>query len=215
MTTTDFTAFLPEVLPYVHDCPQIAAIQAIRNAAIEFCEKSHYWQVDLASADIDAGTGAYRVSVPDQTVLVDLISGWYNNYRLIPKSVDALSRLYRGTDWRLATGDPIYVTKLDGATLTLVPTPISSRFEAMGLRVALAPSRTATAIATDLFDHFAEVIAKGARARLYATPGQPYYDMNMSMAYHREFLVGIGEAKIKANKGVTGTAVSVEYYPFA
>lgn len=215
MDMTDFTAFLPEVMPYVHDCPQLAAIQAIRNAAIEFCEKSHYWQVDLTNADIDAGTGEYLISVPAQTALVDLIGGWYNNHRLIPKNADVLSRLYAGTDWRMVTGDPIYVTKLDGSTLTLVPTPTRTEFDALGLRVALAPARNATAISSDLYQRFAEVIAKGARARLYATPGQPYYDMNMSMAYHREFLVGIGEAKIKANKGITGAAVSVEFYPFA
>ena len=42
MTAVSYEVFLPEVMPYVHDVPEIVAVQAIRNACIEFCEETQY-----------------------------------------------------------------------------------------------------------------------------------------------------------------------------
>lgn len=211
---TDFTAFLPEVLPFVHDCPQIAAINALRAAAIEFCEKTLYWQADLDTIDSDAGDNNYQIVVPTGTVLLGVITGWYDGHQLIPTGADALDRLFRGQDWRSLPGLPRYMTQLTDTTLMLVPTPSNDDNDALALRVALAPSRTATGIDDTIYQRYLEVIAKGARARLYATPGAPYYDMQMSMAYQKEFVTGIGEARIKVNKGMTRASTRIEFRQF-
>jgi hypothetical protein len=211
---TPYTAFLPEVMPFVHDCPEISALAAVRNAAIEFCEKSHYWQVDLQTSDTDKGENKYPVIVPKETVMISIIDGWYKNRRLQPKTADQLAFLFRGIDWRTVTGDPMYITKMTGPQVQLCPTPQSTEFDSISMRAVLAPTRNSTGVDDDIYERFLEVIAKGARSRLYATPGQPYYDMNLAMSYRKEFITGIGEAKIMANKGLSRTSGSIQMRPF-
>lgn len=213
--STPFTAFLPEVLPYVHDCAQLVAVNAIRNAAIEFCEQSHYWQVNIEAMNTVEDVNSYVVPTPDDTTLIDIAAGWFDGRNLIPKSAEELARLFRGADWRNVVGSPAYMTRITGSELVLVPRPDQTKIDALGLRAVIAPSRSATSISTDIYEKFLEPIAKGARARLYATPGQPYYDMQLAMVYKREFMVAIGEAKIKANKGLSRASVAVEYPGFA
>lgn len=211
---TPYTAFLPEVMPFVHDCPEISAIAAIRNAAIEFCEKSHYWQADVPVFDADEGESFYQVEVPDGSVLIDVVDAWYKNFRLSLKTADDLARLMRGADWRTVIGDPMYITKMTGPMVQLCPTPERTEFDALSLRAVLAPTRDSTGVDDDIYERFLEVVAKGARARLYATPGQPYYDMNMAMSYRKEFITGIGEAKIQANKGLGRASGAIQMRPF-
>ena len=57
MTAVSYEVFLPEVMPYVHDVPEIVAVQAIRNACIEFCEKTHYLQEKLYAISGIKGIG--------------------------------------------------------------------------------------------------------------------------------------------------------------
>lgn len=213
--TTEFAAFLPEVLPYVHDCPQVVAVNAIRNAAIEFCEKSHYWQVNIEPMNMVAGENTYEVPVPDDTVLIDVKGGWYNGRLVIPKSPEELSRLYRNADWRTVIGGPTYITRITGSEVIVVPNPDRTEEKALALRAIIAPSRAATTITTDVYEQFLEAIAMGAKARLYETPGQPYYDIQLAAMCKRLFMVAIGEAKIKANKGYSRASVAIEFPGFA
>lgn len=213
-TKVPFTQFLPEVLPYIHDCPQLVAVNAIRNAAAEFCEKSHYWQLDIDPMGVEAGQGNYIVPCPEGTVFVDVKMGWMNGRQVTPKSVEELGRMFRTVDWRSMTGVPAYITRVTGTEVILVPRPHATQLDGLTMRIVVAPSRTSVSIEADIFERFLEPIAKGARARLHATPGQPYYDMQLSVLYQREFLVAIGEAKIKANKGISRASVSVEFPGF-
>lgn len=213
-TKVPFTDFLPEVLPYVHDCPQLVAINAIRNAAIEFCEKSHYWQLDIDPMNVEAGEGNFIVPCPEGTVFIDAKMGWMNGRQLHAKSVEELTRMYRSMDFREAIGSPAYITRVRGDEVILVPRPDRTQQAALTIRAVVAPARNATFIEKDVYEKFLEAIAKGARARLHSTPGQPYYDMTLSVMYQREFMVAIGEAKIKANKGLSRASVAIEYPGF-
>ena len=41
-----WTLYLPQVAPSTYGAPEIQQIEAIRNSAIEFCERSLAWQVN-------------------------------------------------------------------------------------------------------------------------------------------------------------------------
>ena len=59
MATTAFTAWLPEVLPNVPTCPDVLAVNAIRNACIEFCSETNWWQGDYGTTAITAADLPY------------------------------------------------------------------------------------------------------------------------------------------------------------
>ena len=57
--------YLPEVLVDVPGCPDIVAVNAVRNAAIDFCEKSQVWQYDFtAKVSLVAAQAVYALTPP-------------------------------------------------------------------------------------------------------------------------------------------------------
>lgn len=213
MSSKNFSDFLPEVLPYVHDCPALVAVNAIRNAAIEFCEKTHYWQVDASTMGLEDNKAQFVILLPPDTNIIDIKDCWYDGRRLIPKSTEELAAIYKGADWRDAEGDPFYYTFTMPGDMRLVPAPQNASSQ-LSMRVAISPTRAATAIDADIYENCLETIAKGARARLNSLPGQPFFNMDLATILRKEFVSGIGEAKIKVNKGLSRASVAVAFNRF-
>jgi hypothetical protein len=214
MSTVAFTAFLPEVLPYVHDCPQFVAVNAIRNAAIEFCERSRFLQVDLDPVTVTGGIPNYEIDVPTDTTILEIMATWYDGRLLIPKSTDELNRLFIGSDWRTKEGMPAYVNRISTEEVFLVPVPAVTDSQVLTMRVAVAPSRDATTVDETLYQRYLETIAKGALSRLQGMAGQPYYDPSASQLNRIRFTHEFLKAKIDVNKGLMRASMAIEYQRF-
>jgi hypothetical protein len=209
--STKFEEFLPDVLPFVPNAPEFAAINAIRDAAIDFCQKTWYWQLELPVIGLKAGTSVYDLGLcPDQRI-VGIAQVYYKDILLIPKGQDELARLYRDTNWKTLEGEPRYYTQRSRNEITLVPKPTKDDPASLYVRAAVAPTRDSDGIDAEVFEIFLEPIAHGARAILYNTPGQPYFDRVSARESDMEFRRGISEAKIAINKGMTRTSNRVEY----
>ncbi|MFZ9326458.1 MAG: hypothetical protein ACO24H_03225 [Polynucleobacter sp.] len=213
--TVGYEDFLPEVVQYVPDVPEFIAINAIRNACIEFCEKSRYLQTDLAPVNLVANQSTYTVIVPPDTKFVDIVEAYANDVLLIPKSSEELSRIYRYTDWRSVEGQPMYITREVYTSVQLVPFLTSvTAGQQLSMRISYAPTRDSAEISEDIYEQFLEYISFGARYRLYSTPKQAYYDRGLAMEYLRLFRAGINEARVRVNKGLSRTSGRIEYQRF-
>ena len=208
---TEFEEFLPDVMPFVPNVPEFAAINAIREACIKFCQRTWYWQVDLPVMDLVAGKSVYEFNVPPESRIVGIAQVYYKEILLIPKGQDELARLYRDTNWKTLEGEPRYYTQRSRNEITLVPTPVKDDPDTLYVRVALAPTQDAQGVETEIYELFLEPIAGGAKAILYNTPGQPYFDRVSARDAEEEFRRGVSEAKIAINKGMTRTSNRVEY----
>lgn len=206
-----FEEFLPDVMPFVPNVPEFAAINAIRDATIDFCQKTWRWQVDLAPVDLVAGNAKYELLVPFDARVVGVASVYFKDILLIPKGQDELARLYRDTNWQTLEGEPRYYTQRSKGTLQLVPTPTKNDAASLYIRVALAPNREASEVESEIYELYADGIAHGARAILYNTPGQPYFDRVSARESAMDFRRMISEAKIEINKGLTRTSNRIEY----
>jgi len=208
-----FTQFFPEVLPYVPDVAEPVAENAIRQAVIEFCERTRFWQEDLDAVPVIAKEGIYEIDTDRGVKFVDVMMGYYDDRLLIPKSAEELSNLFRRSDWRTLVADPYYVTRINPTEVQLVPRP-AFRGSRLKIRAALAPTRDSTTVADAVYEEYLEVVAAGARARLYNTPKQPYFDRAVGQEYERRFRAGINEARIRVNKSLTRTSGRVEFQRF-
>lgn len=206
-----FDDFLREVTPYVPDVPDFVAVNAIRNAAIEFCEKTHYLQHDMDPFAGQIGVPNYPIDTPPDTTFVDVIQAWYNNVLLIPKSVDELARIYRSVDWRTLQGNPAYITRVIQPEIILVPFPVLTIQGAITMRAAIAPTRDSMTVDSRLYEHYLEVIGLGARARLYDTPNQPYYNANAARDYRQRFNIEVAKAKGKMQKSLGRATTRIEF----
>lgn len=216
MTAVSYEVFLPEVLPYVQDVPDSVAVQAIRNACIEFCTETHYLQenldpitgvIDVGEYDLDANDSNYKV--------VEIMQAYYGDQLLIPKAQEELNQIYRTSNWEDLKGNPYYYYRPRVNLIRLVTKPVSTEANKLKIKAAIAPSRASTTVDSELFEVFLEYIAHGARARLYNTPNQPYYDPKTAMDYTKRFNDNMAEVRTRVYKGLTRAAARVEFQRFA
>lgn len=201
-TNVDIDDFLPEVLPFVRNCPDIAARAAIRNSIIEFCKESTWLRADDDSQTIVVGTSDYTMDIPPYYQVASVVSVNIGGQVVQPKAPDELIKLLGG-DWATRSGGAVYYVLREPDIIKLVMKPDTTYNDSLTYVVAVMPKRDSTKVDRQIFDRWAEVISYGARARLYDTPAQPYSDPNQAVKFRQWFLDGVGEAKIEANKGRT------------
>ena len=216
MSAVSYEVFLPEVMPFVHDVPEIVAVQAIRNACIEFCEETHYLQEILDPITGVENEGLYQLDANDSTnyKVVEIMQAYYGDQLLIPKSQEQLNQIYRTSNWENLKGNPYYYFRTRASEMRLVTKPIKTEANKLSVKAAVAPKRSSTTVDDELFERFLEQISFGARARLYNTPNQPYYDPKTAMEYTKRFNDVMAEVRTRVYKGLTRTAVNIEYQRF-
>jgi hypothetical protein len=205
--------FLPDVLPYVSGVPEIVAISAIRDSVIEFCRKTNYWQYDISGINVENGNAEVNLTVDfDVDVnIVKVMHVYLGDHLLIPRASDELARVYRASNWQLLEGFPQFYTQKRYSVLQLVPKPLLPSAQQLYVRVSLAPTRESREIKKEIYDHYLDTIASGAKAMLYKTPGQPYFDRASARENEIAFRAGVSEAKIEVNKSMTRTSTRIEY----
>ena len=216
MTAVSYEVFLPEVMPYVHDVPEVVAVQAIRNACIEFCTETHYLQENLDPISGQENVGEYDLDATDSNYkVVEIMQAYYGDQLLIPKAQEELNQIYRTSNWEDLKGNPYYYYRPRVSVIRLVTKPVITEANKLKIKAALAPSRASTTVDAELFEAFLEYIAHGARARLYNTPNQPYYDPKTAMEYTKRFNDEMAEVRTRVYKGLTRAAARVEFQRFA
>lgn len=205
--STRYEKFLPEVIPYVHDCPEFVAVNAIRNACIEFCDSSHWLLYEMDPVSTQAYQNLYELDLPDDTTLCRITEMWYDNLLMKPRDEETLRQMYL-YDWRQVEGRPEFYTQLNQDEFWIVPMPNISMDNSLRVIVAIKPTRSSYSCDDSLLE-WAEQIGYGARARLHEIPNQPFFDMGLAAACRVKFDAAIGQAKQDRNRGLTRATVRV------
>lgn len=181
-----YDMFLPEVMPFVENCPKMAALHAIRNAAIDFCSRSLYLNQDLDPFGVTKGENTYEIDVPSGYKLSNVIALWFQG-ALIEKKTEQELRLMYTRDWRSIPGNPRYFTQFDEDSVTFCLRPDQTIAQAITGRVAYEPLRSYNRIDERVYERYAELIGWGAIARLCNNAEQPYSDQNRAFQMARLF----------------------------
>jgi hypothetical protein len=200
MATVGFTSFLPEVLPLVPGCADIVALNAVRNAVIEFCTGSNYWQETQDAVTLSPSAFPLDIEAPSGAVPVTVLSLSVDGVPISPVSIEDLDATVSG--WRDNTSDGTTgFYQLSPYQLALYPER-ETACEVV-LRVSYAPSRTATVVEEYVFQKYLEELASGALARLLAQPGQAWSNPSLAEFHRGKFLRGVTQAAIEANRTFT------------
>ncbi len=201
--TTTYDTFFPEVLPYVTGCPEIVAFNAVRNAVIEFCTESWYWQHTCYAQPGIPTIAEYEPDLPDSTKFLGVVDAWYDGRNLRPKDEPTLRNIYWNQNWQDVQGDPLFYLSDNPDCVILVPTPnVASQFNGLEMKVAVAPLRSSTGCVDAIYERYAEAIAHGALARLMQTTNQPYSNAQQGLFLQRIFRneVQLAKALVQRNK---------------
>lgn len=172
MDSTDYTAYLPEILPKVKGCPEQVAVNAVRNALIELCQRAPVWRVEHDPLSSMANEGVYDFEPPSGTEVVQVLHAWYDGAPLWPATEDELHILYG--DYRTVDGTPQYYTQDDETAVILVPRPTTALTDAIKMMVQLKPTIASTSADSRLYNRYREQVSHGALARLYDMDGEPW-----------------------------------------
>jgi len=191
--------FLDDTLPDLPGCPQPLAVNAIKQAAIEFCDNSFVFQINHPAIDAVATIGEYAWAPRADLKVVRPERVWYDKKPLTPLARRDLDALY--AYWPGQEGTPTYFVQEKIEKLILVPKPSAALVGGILAKVSARPARSATAVDDELWEKYLEVIASGAKAKLFAMKKKPWTDSALAN-YHRQlFEDGIARAKIAATRG--------------
>lgn len=199
MSNTAYTSFLPKVSPEVPGCPLSVAEDAVRESAIEFCERGLAWIHTHDPLPSIANYGTYPFEPPSGALVCRLLQAWFENRQLIPRTADQLAEEF--SNWTTATGSPRYTVQDDEENLIIVPMPTTNVADAIRMRVALRPTHASTEIETRIYEHHLDTIAMGAKSKLMMMSDKPWANANMAAAYKAMFDEKTDAARYKAQKG--------------
>lgn len=210
-----YEEFFSYVLPDVAGCPEITAIQAIRDATINFCEKSLIHQADHDPVSVIAKIADYDLDTPILgTRITKVMKAWYKGQELIPAAPDQVRdpSVYnqRIGGYQTQYSTPKFFLQKVPEAFSLLPIPDQSLAQAITMRVALVPLRSSTTCADFLFEQWAETIAAGAVSKLQLSAGKPYSNPAAAAIHQAVFNAGVNAARQKANRGYTRASLSVQ-----
>ncbi len=177
----DISVFLPKVRQYAPGAAEPAAYDAIREAVIEFCDRTRLWRDKITETTAAFGpitlTPAAGAAIAD----IDLV-------RVEGRQLERVSSQYlddRYGAWRdtTFTGTPSFVTQLAEDEITIVPWAACD----VDVYVRYRPTNTTETIPDFIADGYASTIQAGALARLLMIPGQPFTNPDLAMAFAQRF----------------------------
>lgn len=210
---TEYEAFLPYVLPDAPGCPEVVAIQAIRNAAIEFCEKSLVIVRDHEPITVVTGVVDYDLEPPTDMLVTKVMQAWMENNPIEPMFPDIVreaavyNRLF--SSYNSAPSRPTSYLQKDERTISIWPRPDKKYVNGLTLRVALKPTRSSDSVEDVVFEDYAEVVAAGALSKLMMSNNRPFTNLPLSTARRNEFLIGMNTARSRSVHGHTRSNLSV------
>jgi len=204
--------FFESVIPYVPGCPSITAEIAIKNTIIEFCEKTLILQRDHDPVTVTAGINDYDLEPPTGYLVTKIMKAWYENVPLVPAAPDEIGSVAAYNTYAEGAegpGQPRWIFQKDERTFSLLPVPQDTSVNAVTMRVALKPSRSASGVDDVIWEDYMEVIGAGARSRLMLMPNQLAFNPTMAGVNRLQFDQGINLARQRANRGHTRSNLSV------
>ena len=207
--------FFPLVYPDVPGVTPDMATQAIQNTIIEFCEKSLIHQVTLDPLTLVEGLDTYDLEPDGDVRVTKIMRAWFRGTELTALAPDDIERPdpYNTIigDYRPDKAEPKGYTQRDEYdTITFTPIPNQRYQNAITMRVALVPLRSATQIADFLLETWGEIISFGAKARLQVNPGKPYTNVDAAQINQARFTVGLNDARQRAVRGNVRSTLSVQ-----
>lgn len=195
--TVLWTAFYDYIVPDLPGCPFAVVDNALRLAAIAFCEQSLAWRYKHPAVAVVPATAEYPFVPPAESVVHAITYAAFEDKNIESHAGESGINI---ADWRNQTGTPEYV--LGGYTdLTLVPTPDVAG--TLTMTVALKPSPAAAGVDDNVFNEYRGAIVHGALATLLLSPKKPYTSPNLATYHQQQFAIQTGVAGMRQARNFT------------
>jgi len=179
--------FIPNTLGLrgLQGVPPSIAEGAIRQAAIDLCDRAGVWPFDLA-IQTQVDVHLYPLLIPEAANVVGI------------KSVRTCGTSYAPSVWGIRVcgcgGRSFELRGLRSIYINPAPT---DDLDYVDVSLWLKPTPDAQEVPNLLYDEWQDVIADGAAARLFAIPKKDWSNPGLMQRYHLLFDNGVTRAKNK------------------
>lgn len=180
----------------MHGVPEPVAINAMRKAAIDFCERSRVHVVDQ-TITLAAGYTSHPFEPDNGTVVARVEQAWIDGVDIYPTT--RLDLQSANANWATISGTPTNYLQENTEEIILFPKPDSA--QTLTLKVALKPSRKSNGIEGWLVEKYLEEIMHGAAWKLLVMVGKPWAEPSAALYHKGAFDDGIQSARLDAQKG--------------
>ena len=208
MATVSYELFLPEVMPLVIGCPEIVALNAIRNSAVEFCDRSAVWNELQDSVAVTSADFPFDLEAPAGAKVSEILDVSFNSKSVRPLIPDQWDVLAPG--WRAEVGSlVVHYYGINSNQIGTYPVLDDTLDTTMQMRVAYAPTRASTKIDDAIYQDWLEQIAAGALSRLLLMAGQQWANAQLATYYSGVFERGVADARVAAMKSFSNGSMAV------
>lgn len=203
------TEWLREVLPSLPGCPEPSVVRALRDSAIEFCNRSLIWRHEVEPIPVVKGINDYDLDIPANTNIASFIRVRHaeRNAPLELRTTDELDDMSPG--WRGLVGIPQYFVQHGQFGIVLDRLPRETKRNVLAATLALKPTNTANSLPDVLYIDWKEEISNGARSRLMIDTNRQWSNPERAAIADREFSNGIQRAALKSRLGSGARDLSV------
>jgi hypothetical protein len=177
--------------------PQSLVEHHIKLAAIDFIARGGLMR--KTSAPFDLTGGGVEQSIPVSEIgtdnrLVRIEAIHYQGKPLTYRAGWLIEREF--TDWKTQVGTPQYWTVENDGKFWVAPNPATNQTGVLRARFLRAPKRSAAGFDDFIYEKWGESISHGAKARLMAMKGAPWFDVNLATGYSALFERAIEAAQL-------------------
>lgn len=206
IATRPLEDFLPLIAPYASACPFPMMEQALRLAAVEFCERTRCWR-HMVSRPIRRDTTG--LVAPAYATIHEIETATWDGNPLIPTQ---FSHVQNDIENPVGGGNPAYITQVSPGFVTVIPFAEGMLVLSLFLKPKVSNDLAATStygpgdedinvLPEFLLVQHGEHLAAGALHRILSLPGQTYSDPNRAAVFHDTFERGINTHFARNIKG--------------
>jgi len=185
---TRWEEFYRLVQPHVPGCPEVVIDNHIRDAAIDFCERSEVWTYRTPAEQTVDGVSDYFVGIPGGAALENVVSVHVDGLLL-----SRVSELHSNNNPTAPKGMPRHYSLFEDQEVRFFPTP--DRAYTLYATVVLKPAPSSSGVEDFIFKAHGRNIACGAIASLTVTPGKEWTNLELAAYYKTKFFQGADDAK--------------------
>lgn len=191
-----YSTLATDILGEFPNCPVFVVERAVREAAIEFFERSLAYSVTQDAASLPSNVETFDLELPATTRLVSYGVIRYDSRELSGLHRDDIDRSNR--NWTAIQGEPMHYVYNDEASFRLYPFPDRASSKKLYVRFYVTPTRDSVDIPDILGERYYDHILYGARHRLARMPGTTWTNPGMAAGYLQVFEQKVKNAKADA-----------------
>lgn len=172
---------LGTILAEFEGCPEIVAVDALRNAFIEFCRESYGWQ-----GSVNVMSDASALPSSNDMNVIDIVDARIADKRIAVTFMNADEGEYDCADYVIRFADPNHF-ELEPAPTT----PVEIK-----LTIIAAPLPSATLVPDHIWHEWHEALRHGAIGRIHES-AKPWADAQKAGAHLGKFSRAVGDASIR------------------